>query len=94
MKHISDEERQSQNLVAPENWHTIAFRSYPPYRGTGIMRKFADAVTTVYMNYYPEGRLWTTNVRNNISSIALSEKLGYKIDESLSDEKTVTMIKK
>lgn len=92
MRHLSEIERAEANPPADE-WHTIAFRSYPPFRGTGIMRKFVDAATDVYMHYYPGAKLWTSNSRDNLSSVALSEKLGYKTDESLSDAEVVTMIR-
>ncbi len=93
LKHLSQEERESANMMESENWHTIAFRSYPPFRGTGIMKKFVIAATEVYQHYFPEGKLWTSNNRANISSVKLSEKLGYQINESLSDSETVTMIR-
>src|SRR5262249_38291382 len=86
MKHLSSEELESENLIADQSWHTIAFRSYPPYRGAGIMRKFVEAATDVYQNYFPEAKLWTSNSRSNEASVRLSEKLGYNIDESLSDK--------
>jgi len=93
LKHLSVEERESANMMESENWHTIAFRSYPPFRGTGIMKKFVIAVTEVYEHYFPQAKLWTSNNRANTASVKLSEKLGYKIDESLSDKDTVTMIR-
>jgi RimJ/RimL family protein N-acetyltransferase len=93
MKHISAEERENAKLADPKDWHTIAFRSYAPYRGTGIMKKFALAVTDVYTHYYPQAKLWTSTSRVNIPSVKLAEKLGYSIDESLSDSETLTMVR-
>lgn len=93
LKHLSVEERDSANMMESENWHTIAFRSYPPFRGTGIMKNFVIAVTQVYENYFPQAKLWTSNNRANTASVKLSEKLGYVIDDSLSDKETVTMIR-
>jgi hypothetical protein len=92
LKHVTAKERESENLAIDSNWHTIAFRSYSPFRGGGIMKAFTIAVTQVYRNYFPQARLWTSNTRTNIPSVKLSEKLGYRIDESLSDKETVTMV--
>jgi RimJ/RimL family protein N-acetyltransferase len=91
LKHISSQEVEHEKDSG--TWHTIAFRSYPPFRGTGIMKDFVRSVTDVYLHYFPDARLWTSNNRANAASVKLSEKLGYKIDESLSDEETVTMIR-
>jgi hypothetical protein len=93
MKHLSDEERKDEYKESGGDWHTIAFRSYPPFRGTGVMTDFVKSATDIYMKYFPNAKLWTFNSRSNPASVALSEKLGYKIDESLSDATTVTMIK-
>jgi hypothetical protein len=92
IKHLSEEERKDEYKAAGGNWHTIAFRSYPPFRGTGVMTDFVKTATAVYQKYFPDAKLWTSNARSNASSVALSEKLGYKADESLSDSTTVTMV--
>lgn len=91
LKHLSTQEATHERDSGM--WHTIAFRSYPPFRGTGIMKDFVRSVTDVYLHYLPDARLWTSNNRANAASVKLSEKLGYKIDESLSDEETVTMVR-
>jgi RimJ/RimL family protein N-acetyltransferase len=93
MKHLSAEELAQEKEAATGDWHTIAFRSYPPFRGTGIMKEFVRTATDVYLKYFPEAKLWTSNNRANTASVGLSEKLGYKIDESLSDKETVTMVR-
>jgi RimJ/RimL family protein N-acetyltransferase len=94
LKHLSAEELKKENTVESGNWHTAVFRSYPPFRGTGVMSKFASAVTDVYMNYFPNAELWAGINRSNPASIKLAEKLGYQIDESISDDKWVGMVKK
>ena len=44
MKHLSPEEREKyEKKLESGNWHTISFRSYPGYRGTGLMKGFCEA---------------------------------------------------
>ncbi len=93
LKHLSIEERVNETTVESGDWHTVVFRSYPPHRGTGIMKGFGRAVTDVYMNYYPTAKLWAGISRHNPASMALAEKLGYTIDESISDSSWVAMVK-
>lgn len=93
LKHLTMAQRESENISHNDAWHTIVFRSYPPFRGTGIMRKFVEAATIVYRNYFPQARFWAGISRNNPSSIALAEKLGYREDRDHSDEKWVAMVK-
>jgi RimJ/RimL family protein N-acetyltransferase len=94
LKHLSAEELKKENTVGSDHWHTVVFRSYPPFRGTGIMTRFARAATDVYMNYFPNAILWAGINRSNPASIKLAEKLDFKIDESISDDKWVAMVKK
>lgn len=92
-KHLSQTERESENLVSSDEWHTIVFRSYPPFRGTGIMRKFVEATTTVYENYFPGAKIWAGISRTNPASLALAEKLNYHEDTEHSDSRWVAMIR-
>lgn len=93
LKHLTAEELAQEHKVESGDWHTIVFRSYPPFRGTGIMKEFAKAVTDIYLKYFPNAKLWAGVGRRNASSVILAEKLGYKIDESISDGDWVGLVK-
>ena len=93
LKHLSAEELAKEYKVESGDWHTTVFRSYPPFRGTGVMKDFARTATDVYLKYFPHAKLWAGIGRSNAASVALSEKLGYKIVESASDSKWVGMVK-
>ncbi len=74
--------------------HAAAWRSYPPFRGKGIMRDFINFTMNFYMNKFPHTPLWVAIKKGNAKSFSLAERLGFKIDESLSDEYSVIMQKK
>ena len=93
LKHLSAAERLEENTIESGDWHTVVFRSYPPFRGTGIMKGFAQAATEVYLNYFPNAKLWAGINRKNPSSMALASKLGYTIDEMVSDPHWVAMVR-
>lgn len=93
MKHLTDEEQERVRAMEAGEWHTIVYRAYAPYRGTGLMRAFVSATMAIYGRYFPHARYWTSVNHANAASIALSERLGFTIDESRSDAQTVTMIK-
>ena len=93
LKHLSEEELLREKTVESDDWHTIVFRSYLPYRGTGIMKEFVRVTTDVYLHYFPDAKLWAGINRANPGSLALAAKLGYTINESLSDPTWVAMIK-
>lgn len=93
LKHLSPEERaEDERTMDSGNWHTIVFRAYNPYRGQGLMKEFARKVIEIYTHYYPEARIWAGINAKNTASIALSEKIGLRKDESVSDENWTTMI--
>jgi len=94
MKHLSKPMRE-EDVPGPsgDEWHTVSFRSYPPFRGKGVMKDFAKATMDVYLHYFPNVRLWTGTDRSNAASMALSTKLGFTLDESSSDADWVAMVK-
>ena len=59
-------------------WHTIAYRSYPPYRGAGIMGDFTRFVLEYYRELNPGIRMWAEAKAENQASIALAKKLGFE----------------
>jgi RimJ/RimL family protein N-acetyltransferase len=95
IKHLSPEEQAREKESAQEagDWHTIVFRSYPPYRGTGIMTDFVRATLDIYMKYFPSARIWAGIHGSNAGSIRLCEKLGFAKDESISSEEWVGMVR-
>lgn len=60
-----------------ENWDTVSYRSYPPYRGGGFMTKYVGYILSVYQTHYPDRRLWVGINRTNSASQALAQKLGF-----------------
>jgi hypothetical protein len=94
MKHLSPDQIQEEKNIDSGNYHCATYRSYIPIRGTGIMKEFLRAATDIYLQYFPGAILWTGISRTNPGSIALSGKLGYEIDEAVSDPTWVAMVKR
>jgi hypothetical protein len=60
-----------------KNWDTIAFRSYAPYRGAGIMSPMSRFVVAMHAKVAPDRTLWLeTNVDNEAGKY-LFHKLGF-----------------
>ncbi len=56
---------------------TIAFRSYPPYRGRGVMTDFSRFVMELHEKRRAEHQLWLATDAENVAGIRLYEKLGF-----------------
>ena len=82
IKFGSEEKDEIQN-----NWHTVVWRSYPPFRGRGLMRTFTQFVMSVYEKQFSEIKFWEGMDNRNEAMIALSSKLGFKPSEENSDPK-------
>lgn len=93
LKHLSPEELLKEGAQVSGDWHTIVFRSYPPFRGAGLMKDFVRTATDVYLHYFPNAKLWAGISTSNPASIALAEKLGYTKDESISDPSWAGMVR-
>lgn len=78
----------------PGDWHTIAYRSYPPFRGAGIMKSFAQFALDTYRKQYPDARFWAGIDAKNASSTGLAKALGFEKNEEHSDENHSVMIMK
>jgi len=74
--------------------HAAAWRSYPPFRGKGIMKNFTNFVIDFYMAKFPGTPLWVAIKKGNTRSFDLASKLGFKIDETLTDDQSIIMQKK
>ena len=90
MKHVSPGARAESHDADSGGWHTVSFRSYEPFRGVGIMRPFIQKVLTAYKELFPDAKIWAIIDAKNASSIALSDKLGFKM-EPQTDADFVTM---
>jgi RimJ/RimL family protein N-acetyltransferase len=79
LKHLSEAERA---LPVPDagEWHTLAFRSYAPFRGQGLMKPFVRAATAAYLARHPQARLWVAIQSDNVASRGLAEALGFVED--------------
>lgn len=58
-------------------WHTIAYRSYPPYRGRGVMKSFVTFALNSYAKRSPNARIWAGIHAENKASQSLSLGLGF-----------------
>ncbi len=67
------------------DWHTISFRSYPNFRGRGMMKNFGKFVIDFYKRYFINIKFWTgTDDRNNAFTKLITD-LGFETDEKTSD---------
>jgi len=78
ISHLTDEEQKKILSTDAENWHTIAYRSYSPYRGVGIIKKAVVAATEIYLRIFPDAQLWAILDKKNFASLGLSKALGYE----------------
>jgi RimJ/RimL family protein N-acetyltransferase len=67
------------------DWHTISFRSYPQYRGKGIMKNFSTFAIDTYRSHFPRVKFWTGTDDRNAAFIRLITDLGFTVDEEHSD---------
>ncbi len=58
-------------------WDTIAFRSYPPYRGKGIMTPFGTFALAAYSTMRPGRSIWLETGSDNEAGRHLYKKLGF-----------------
>jgi hypothetical protein len=57
--------------------HTVAFRSYRPFRGTGLMSDFARFALSAYEERHPGARWWLRVQSGNEAGKRLYSKLGF-----------------
>ncbi len=74
--------------------HTLAYRSYPPYRGGGFMTSFVSYVLHEYRAQNPNHHFWVCIATENLASRKLAEKLGFTIvhDTPNTDTDTVMIL--
>jgi RimJ/RimL family protein N-acetyltransferase len=86
LRFLSEEELQKENEQQKDEWHTIVYRAYAPYRGKGLMGRFVRMTMEDYRKRVPGAKLWAGVSTKNEASIALASKLGFRLREDLVDE--------
>lgn len=79
-------------LPNQENWHTVGWRSYKPFRGKGIMKVFAQFVIDFYRGKVSNTKLWIEIRNENTGSIKLATGLDFQILEEESDDVSLVMV--
>ena len=62
----------------PVSWDTVAFRSYIPYRGKGVMTPFGRFALATYLKLMPGHTVWLETDATNVPAVRLYEKLGFR----------------
>jgi RimJ/RimL family protein N-acetyltransferase len=77
-KHLPlEQQTANERSLDSEGWHTLVYRSYPPFRGTGIMKDFAQFAMETYRAWYPDARFWAGIFAENPASAGLAKALGF-----------------
>jgi GNAT superfamily N-acetyltransferase len=71
-------ELREHAVIAPRKWDTIAFRSYQPYRGKGLMKSLSAYVIDVHERLLPDRTLWLETTSGNEAAVALYHQLGFE----------------
>ena len=75
------------------DWHTAGWRSYPTFRGKGLMKNFTKFAVDLYVKSVPDVKLWVAFKKENTGSAKLATSLGFEISEEASDNVSLVMIK-
>jgi RimJ/RimL family protein N-acetyltransferase len=76
---------QDERTLDAENWATIVYRSYKPFRGKGLMTDFVRFAMEYYLAKHPRTHFWAGLDTKNPASQALAEQLGFRVSEEASD---------
>jgi len=88
LKHLSNKElTEEKNSLYGGVWHTISYRSYPNFRGKGLMKDFGIFVMGIYLKKFPNIKLWNSTNEENNAGTKYATSLGFKLNEKLSDKK-------
>jgi hypothetical protein len=85
-----------QQPGAGNNWHTISYRSYLPFRGKGLMKNFTKFSMDIYKKQFSNVLFWAGLDNRNKGSVKLLTSLNFEINEENSDlpQNWLVMIKK
>jgi RimJ/RimL family protein N-acetyltransferase len=87
MKHLSGADAAvDEKTLDAAGWHTLSYRSYPPFRGTGLMKGFVGVTMEAYVRANPGAKFWTITDTENIPSIKLAEALGFVLKGPAPDD--------
>jgi RimJ/RimL family protein N-acetyltransferase len=81
----ADELTQNERDLDAGNWATFTYRSYPPFRGQGLMKDFVRFTMDTYTDHFPGIQLWGGLYADNTPSLALAHDLGFSVNEAASD---------
>jgi RimJ/RimL family protein N-acetyltransferase len=68
---------REKETLGSGNWHTIAYRSYSPFRGKGLMTDFVRFAMTTYRAEFPDAKIWAIINTKNPGSLKLAHHLGF-----------------
>jgi hypothetical protein len=90
------EENPGEPHETEYNWHTISCRSYPGFRGKGLMKNFTQFTMDIYRKKFSGVAFWAGMDNRNKGIIKLLSELGFEISEENSDltENWLVMTKK
>jgi hypothetical protein len=77
LKHLSVGEIATERTMDAGDWHTIVYRSYPKFRGKGLMKQFVHFTMDVYLRKIPGAKLWAGIHGANSASEGLARSLGF-----------------
>jgi len=75
------------------DWHTAAWRSYPSFRGKGLMKDFTKFAMDIYVKNVPNIKLWISVKKGNTGSIGLAQALGFQKLQETSTDASLSMVK-
>jgi len=75
------------------NWHTAAWRSYPSFRGKGLMKDFTKFAMDAYVKSVPNIKFWIKVKKDNTGSIGLAQALGFQKLQETSPGASLLMVK-
>lgn len=75
------------------DWHTVGWRSYAPFRGKGLIKDFSNFAIDFYLEHFSNINLWAAIKKENTGSQELAAYLGFKILKEKSNDVSVVMIR-
>ncbi len=75
------------------NWHTVAWRSYPSFRGKGMTGDFTKFVFDFYIKQVSKVKISAIIKKGNSGSIRLAKSLGFKELLETPGKETLIMVK-